>query len=99
MNEQKHKHKMTLKVDFERLEAKAQAAQPGVDFGKMGNAFDDLQGQLTVVSTRLSESFELLQSQQAIAATRVEVFEGTSNLVHKEATENFTALGVTVAEL
>ena len=65
----------------------------------MGKAFDDLQSQLTAVSTRLSESFEHLQSQQATAATRVEVLEGTSNLVHKEATENFTALGVTVAEL
>ena len=35
---------MAMKVDFERLEALAQAAPPGVDFGKMGKAFDDLQG-------------------------------------------------------
>ena len=46
-----------MKIDFERLEAKAQAAQPVVDFGKMGKAFDDLQGQITTMSTRLSESF------------------------------------------
>ena len=88
-----------LKVDFERLEAKAQAAQPGVDFRRMGKAFDDLQSQLTAVSTRLSESFEHFQSQQATAATRVEILEGTSNLVHTEATANFTALSATVAEL
>ena len=49
---------LAMKVDFDRLEAKAQAAQPSVDFGKMGKAFDDLQGQLTAMSTRLSESFE-----------------------------------------
>jgi hypothetical protein len=81
-----------MKVDFDRLEATAQAAQPGVDFGKMGKAFDDLQGQIIAMSTRTSESFELLQTQQTAAVTRVESLEVTSNLVHKESTENFATI-------
>ena len=51
------------------------------------------------MSTRLSESVEHLQSQLTTAAARVEILKGTSNLVHTEATANFTALGATVAEL
>ena len=88
-----------MKVDFDRLEEIAQAAQPGVEFGKMGKAFDDLQGQLTAVSTRLSEASELLQTQQTAAITRVEALELTSNHVHKDALEKFAVLATKFTEL
>ena len=78
-----------LKVDFERLEATAQAAQPGVDFGRMGKAFDDLQSQVTAVTTQLSDPVENLQSQLTTAAARVEILEGASNLVHNESDGQF----------
>ena len=90
---------LAMKVDFDRLEATAQAAQPGVDFGKIGKAFDDLQGQLTATSARLSGSFELLQTQQTAAVTRVESLEVTSNLVLKESTENFATIVAKFTEL
>ena len=67
-----------MNVDFERLEAKAQASSStGRGLRQDGQGSDDLQGHLTAVSTQL---FEHLVQQQATAATRVEVLEGTSNL-------------------
>ena len=90
---------LAMKVDFDRLEATAQAAQPDVGFGKMGKAFDDLQSQLAAVSMELSESFEHLQTQQTTATNRVEVLEGTSSLVHKEAIENFSILAAKFTKL
>ena len=58
---------------------------------------DNLQAQVTAGATKLTESVERLQSQKTIAAARVDVLEGTSNLVHKEASTNLAALGATVA--
>ena len=88
-----------MKVDFDRLEKIAQAAQPGVDFAKMGTAFDDLQGQLTAVSTRLTEASELLQTQQTAVVTRVESLELTSGLVERSALEKFAVLASKLTEL
>ncbi len=83
----------------ETLEKIAQAAQPGVDFGKMGEAFDTLQAELTSVSTRLTEAAELLQTQQSAAITRVESLELTSGLVERSALEKFAELASKFTEL
>jgi hypothetical protein len=88
-----------MKVDVERLEKVAQAAQPGVDFGQMGKAFDTLRTELTSVSARLAESFELLQTQQTAAVARLESLEGTSTEVEKRALQNFAVLATKLTEL